>query len=486
MATHRTAHPEPTYAPVMGRRSRSRSRSARPTRESNEKTARAVQPHYSRSHRRRRRNELPSYNHNGHKVDKGIHPDGESGRRGINPFKFVKICFKSTSTLSMMTNLLWPVVPVGIALHFVRPEWHLAIFITNYIAMIPAANMLGFAGQEFSRKLHHKAIAVVVETTFGSVVELILFMVLLKTSDGDHNVHVIKAAILGSILANMLLCLGTCFIAGGLKNDVQEFHEVVSESASGLILVASVGLILPAIFYQYLVNNADYDGTAQLITYNTLKISRGVAIISLIGYLIYIGYQTMTHDGLFHEIYEADEHKDADRHAELAKPKLTMTEVLLALLISLACVSLVAIFLVQEIPFMVEEHGVSDAFVGLILVPLVEKIAEHVLAIDEAYDNQINMALAHVMGASIQTALFNAPLVVLVGWGLGFHMDYNFAIFDAAALILSVLAVGNFLRDGKSNYLEGMLCVMVYVIIAICAFYFPDPVSSTAASAEGH
>ena len=123
--------------------------------------------------------------------------------------------------------------------HFARPEWKLAIFITNYIAMVPAANMLGFAGQELARKMPQKAIAVVLETTLGSVVELILFMVLLKTDVQGSNVPVIRAAILGSILANLLLCLGSCFVAGGMKNDVQEFHEAVSESGSGLMLVAA-------------------------------------------------------------------------------------------------------------------------------------------------------------------------------------------------------------------------------------------------------
>lgn len=235
-----------------------------------------------------------------------------------------------------------------------------------------------------------------------------------------------------------------------------------------------MALVLPAVFYKYLYNNPDYVSDPGLIDYNTIKISRGVAIISLIGYLIYVAYQTISHDGLFHEIYEADDHKDRDRHEELAKPKLTLTEVIVALLISLACVSLIAVFLVLQIPYIVE-RGVSDAFIGLILIPLVEKIAEHLLAIDEAYDNQINMALAHVLGASIQTALLNAPLVVLVGWGIGVGMDYNFAIFDAVALVLAVITVGSFLRDKKSNYLEGVLSVMTYVIIAICAFYFPNP-----------
>lgn len=141
-----------------------------------------------------------------------------------------------------------------------------------------------------------------------------------------------------------------------------------------MLLTCTVALVLPAVFYEYLANNPSYNADAALISYNTTKISRGVAIISLIGYLIYVAYQTISHDGLFHEIYEADEHKDRDRHEELAKPKLTLTEVFVALLLSLACVSLIAVFLVEQIPYIVE-RGVSDAFVGLILVPLVEKIA---------------------------------------------------------------------------------------------------------------
>lgn len=250
------------------------------------------------------------------------------------------------------------------------------------------------------------------------------------------------------------------------------------------MLTRLVALVLPAVFYNFLVGNTQFAATEFLVEHNTTKISRGVAIISMIGYIIFVLYQTVHHDGLFHEIYEADEAMDNDRHKELAKPKLTLTEVIIALLISLACVTLIAIFLVEQIPYVVEERGISDAFVGLILLPLVEKIAEHLLAIDEAHDNQINMALAHVMGASIQTALFNAPLVVIVAWGLGKGMDYNFTIFDCVALVLGVITVGNFLRDGESNYLEGVLCVMMYAIITVCAFYFPNPAHGT--GGEGH
>ncbi len=246
-----------------------------------------------------------------------------------------------------------------------------------------------------------------------------------------------------------------------------------------------MALVLPAVYSNFLANNSNFQSTPELIVKHTTTISRGVALISIIGYLIYILYQTVSHDSLLHEIYEMDEQMDNDRHKELAMPRLTLTEVVIALTFAIACVALMAIFLVIEIPYMVEEHGISDAFMGLILVPLVEKLAEHLLAIDEAYDNQMNMALAHVLGASIQTALFNAPLVVIVAWGLGISMDYNFAIFDCVALILAMITVSNFLRDGESNYLEGVLCVMIYAIITLCAYYFPNPVENGAEGGEG-
>lgn len=151
------------------------------------------------------------------------------------------------------------------------------------------------------------------------------------------------------------------------------------------LLTRTVGLVLPAVFYKSLLNNPDFVATTESTTYNALKISRGVAIISLVGYLIYIGYQTVSHDGLLHEIYEADEHKDNDRHEELRKPKLTFIEVCVALAISLACVSLIAIALVGQIHYLVEKRGVSDAFVGLILIPLVEKIAGTFYHFSEPY-----------------------------------------------------------------------------------------------------
>lgn len=305
--------------------------------------------------------------------------------------------------------------------------------------------------------------------------EIILFLVLLTRPDFDENV--IKAAILGSILANMLLCLGLCFFASGMRRDESHFSEAVSEAGTGLLLTAGFGLAVPTVFYNAFQSTVGV--TTESITRDVLAVSRITAIALMVAYFVYVWFMGRTHHGIYEAIFEFDEERDHDRHEDAAKAKLTLTECLLALAISIALVTIIAIALVEEIPFIVEHHGVSDSFMGLILVPLVEKAAEHITAVDEAWDNQMNFALSHVLGAALQTALFNGPLVVIVGWGLNKDMGLDFDTFNLTVLILGILTVGNFLRDQKSNYLEGLLCVIVYVIVAAAAFYNPTPGEAT-------
>jgi hypothetical protein len=134
-----------------------------------------------------------------------------------------------------------------------------------------------------------------------------------------------------------------------------------------------VGLVLPTVFANALASRTDLG--EDFVLGEALKISRAVAIILLIAFFTYTFFQSKSHDSLFAEIFTSDEHKDEDRHKDLAKEKLTLTECIIALVFALACVSLIAVFLVLEIEFMVEERHVADAFVGLILIPLVEKFA---------------------------------------------------------------------------------------------------------------
>jgi Ca2+:H+ antiporter len=229
-----------------------------------------------------------------------------------------------------------------------------------------------------------------------------------------------------------------CFFVGGIFWPQQSFHEAISEVGSNLMLVAGIGLVIPTIFYNSLAGGRLSYADAET---RTLRLSRAAAIILLVAFLVYVWFQSRSHHGLYEDILEADEERDHDRHKDLQKPKLTLTESVIAVTVALVFVSFMAVFLVKEIDYLVDGRGVSDAFLGLILVPIVEKAAEHLTAIDEAYDNQMNFALSHVLGASIQTALLNTPLVVIVGWGLGYDMSLNFELFDGVVFILAIVVV---------------------------------------------
>ncbi|KAK6509649.1 hypothetical protein TWF481_004381 [Arthrobotrys musiformis] len=418
-----------------------------------------------------------------------INPEGESGRSGFHPVHFFEVLWRSSNKVSSAVNWLWPFVPIAILVRYAFPTASpLAVFGTTYIAMIPVANLLGFAGQEFARKLP-KVSGILIETTFGSIVEIILFLTLLARHEvedghaGEGNmIPVIQAAILGSIITNLLLCLGMCFFVGGIRMQVQTFHSAVSEVGNGLLLVAGFGLLIPSAFYSALKGSAvpDLDlfkepkYTNGRLQHDVLKISQATSILLIIAFIIYIWFNARTHHSIFDEVIESDEHRDLDRERDEHKPKFTFTECILAIAVSIALVTLFAIILVEKIEDVVEA-GIPDQFLGLILLPLVEKAAEHLTAVDEAWDGQMNLALFHCLAPSIQTALFNAPLVVIVGWVINKPIDLNFEIFMITLLVLSILVTGNFLRDNECNYLEGALLVIIYLIMAVAAWYYPNP-----------
>lgn len=150
--------------------------------------------------------------------------------------------------------------------------------------MVPSANLLGFAGGELAKKLP-KMLGVLLETTLSSVVEIVLFMVLLHSP--GNLIPVIQAAILGSILANLLLCLGMCFFLGGLRRHEQSFHAAVSELGTGLLLVAGFGLLIPSAFYSALKGSTTLDTyPLEKLRTDTLTISRGTAVILLAAFLM--------------------------------------------------------------------------------------------------------------------------------------------------------------------------------------------------------
>lgn len=300
-----------------------------------------------------------------------IHHEGESNRSGFHPASFLRITWRSSCTVSKCVNLLWPLVIAAILIKLTTPSSHRWVFATAYLAMIPAANLVGFAGQELARKMP-KVAGILIETAFGGVVEIVLFLVLIvkhrspvhgEEGDADEGnlVPVIQAAILGSILTNLLLCLGLCFFFGGLRQQTQSFSAAVSEVGSGLLLVAGFGLLIPSAFFSalkgetvpvrtaegYVVYAAKF--TKERLTLDVQRISQVTSIILMLSFAVYIWYNARSQHSIFDEVLEADEHKDADHAEDLAKAKYTFTECCVALIFSVALVTVLAYILVEEI-----------------------------------------------------------------------------------------------------------------------------------------
>lgn len=268
----------------------------------------------------------------------------DSGRRGFHPWTFLVICWKSSSRTSMMTNSLWPFTIAALVLHFYYNSNQLWIFIAAYIGMVPAANLVGFAGHQLARKLP-TTFGVLVETAIGSCVELVLLTVLIQQA-GKMSIRVIRAVILGSILANLLLCLGLCFFVGGIFYPNQSFHVAISEVACNLMLVAGMGLVIPSIFYNSL--NMSSNHSTEFLEESALRLSRVVAVVLLAAFLAYLWFQTRSHFGIYQDILQADESRDR-RHQHKATAKLTLTEALVAVALGVTFVSFMAVLLVQQI-----------------------------------------------------------------------------------------------------------------------------------------
>ena len=238
---------------------------------------------------------LPSF------TNRSIEPEGESGRSGFHVTHFTKILWRSSSQASQIVNILWPFVPVAFILHYGFPGLGTWIFVVSYIGIVAPANLLGFAGQELARKLP-KVAGILIETALGSIVEIVLFLLLIVkhrtsddngTSEDGNLIPVIQAAILGSILTNLLLCLGLCFFVGGIRQQSQKFHAAVSEVGTGLLLVAGFGLLIPSAFYSSLkgsilpVTEHSKEGYSEKqLKHDTLKISQFTSIILIVAFFM--------------------------------------------------------------------------------------------------------------------------------------------------------------------------------------------------------
>lgn len=279
------------------------------------------------------------------------------------------------------------------------------------------------------------------------------------------QIRIVQASMLGSILSNILLVLGCCFISSGVRREQSRFNETVASTMSSLMAVAATSLVIPATLYASLQGSSSSDTEG-----NVLLVSRGTAIIMLLLYVLYLVFQLKTHAHLFDA-----EAQDADGDGEENEPEiLGPVPAGIALVLVTILVAVCAEYLVDSIDAIVAESGISKTFIGLILLPIVGNAAEHVTAVVVAWKDKMDLAIGVAVGSSLQIALFVTPFLVILGWIIGQPMTLNFQIFETVVFFLSVLVTNYLIQDGRSNYLEGCMCIGTYIIIALAFYVYPE------------
>lgn len=418
-------------------------------------------------------------------------------------------------------NVLLIFIPLSWAFHYAKLS-NTLVFVFSFLAIVPLAKLLAFATDDMSLRFG-QTLAGLLNATLGNAVELIVAIIALVKCE----LTVVQSSLVGSILSNLLLVLGMCFFAGGTRLSEQGFGISAVQLNSSLLTLSVIAVLLPAAFHNAVQPSP---GSADPLTdkqegHDILSISHGVAVILLFIYLCYLVFQLFSHKNLY-DVHHSDvpesvkypanvvkvakrlhlsERKtetppasssplptdvtDPDQHARLEaglkeegkgkieEPEMCLQVTIVLLIAVTVLVAITAEFLVDSISGLTSSGHISKGFVGLILLPIVGNAAEHVTAVTVSVKNKITLSLGVAVGSSIQIALFVIPFTVILGWILGKPLTLLFDPFESIVLFLAVLTVNYVVQDGKSNWLEGMILMCLYAIIAVTFWYYPvtDP-----------
>jgi Ca2+:H+ antiporter len=353
--------------------------------------------------------------------------------------------------------VLTPLIPVAIVLDLANVN-HTAIFVTSALAVIPPAAFMGRATEELATR-SGPGIGGLLNVTFGNFPELIIaFFALLEGLQ-----EVVKASIIGSIIGNILLVLGAAMFFGGLGRREQRFQRDAVGAQSAMLLLAVAALVMPAVFQLVDGGNLPRPGAEDFKFSSTLEhLSLAVAIVLIVSYLAGLVFSLRTHRDVFNPTYPP----------EAGHTPWSMRRSVIALAIAGVAVGLMSEILVSSIADAAKSIGLSEFFIGAIVVAIVGNVAEHWVAVYVARKDQMDLAVNIAIGSSAQIALFVAPLLVLLSFFFGDHpMALVFNGFELAGVVLAVLIANRVTIEGRSNWFEGVQLLSVYLVIAIAFGY---------------
>ena len=343
-------------------------------------------------------------------------------------------------------------IPLTIVLDHVGGVPPPALFFAAAVAIFPLAALLVHATEQLATYTGD-TIGGLLNATFGNAPELIIALVALKAGLYD----MVKASIIGAILANMLLGLGLAFLCGGYRRHVQEFNPAASRNYMTMMLLAVISLAVPSTFHNF-------------VTADTIKheqyVNLAVAVVLLVTYFLSLVFILKTHPDFFESLGQVEEHG--------AEERWSLLRAVATLLLTSVFVAFMSEILVGAVEETARTLGMSQAFIGIVVLAVIGGAAESSSAVAMGVKNRMDLSVSIVIGSSIQMALFVAPVLVLASYfmapqplNLVFHRSLLGAVFFT--VLIGVMVAG----DGKANWFKGVQLITVYVIMAVMFYFLP-------------
>jgi len=355
------------------------------------------------------------------------------------------------------TPLLWLLVfvPIVLVVERTRPEAHTALFLLSILAIVPLAALLSTATESVAAKTGD-TIGGLLNATLGNLTELVIALAAL----GAGEYTLVKASIAGAIVTNSLFMLGGSFLLGGLKHHVQEFNRSTARLQAGLLFLATVALLIPSA-----ISRADATPEALF----TEKLSIGLAILLMLAYALGLVFSLKTH----RDFFGSASHGHGGDEEEEPWPIGVAIVTLVIVTVLVALVSEVFVASVQDAALAL---GMTQAFVGFIVVALVGAAAEMAAAFSGARKNRLDLSVGIALGSASQIALFVAPVLVLLSYVIG-PAPMSLQLWPGAVtmIVIATLTAALVTTSGRSAWFIGVLVLVVYATLALTLYLLPPP-----------
>lgn len=354
--------------------------------------------------------------------------------------------------------LLLVFVPITLVLEYVVHASATTLFLTSAVAIVPLAGIMGKSTEMLAEHVG-AGLGGLLNATFGNAAELIIAIFALRA--GLHDL--VKASLTGSIIGNILLIFGLSALLGGLKFRKQVFNRTAAKLGSTLLLLSAVGLVIPSLLH-FLRDGAE-SGTAAGAASGSLSLE--ISVVLVVCYVLSLVFALRTHA----DLYQGTGHGGGEAHAAPAWSKGKSFAVLVG---AAALVGWMSEILVGGAEEAAHSLGMTEVFVGVIVVALVGNAAEHSTAVLVALRNKMDLSIQIAVGSSLQIALLIAPLLVFLSYAIGpAPIDLVFSPLEVVAVAVSVLVVGQIADDGQTHWMEGVLLLAVYVVLGLAFFNLP-------------